>query len=108
MMDYAKARNLCRVVVVNKIDHPGARLGALLDDLRNTFGPELLPLNLPAEGGKRVADCFWQTSGNSDLGAVAAWHPKIIDQVVEINEQVMDHYLDPGDASLQGQELHHR
>jgi elongation factor G len=106
MMDYAKARNLCRVLVINKIDHPGAKLGALLDDLRDAFGPEVLPLNLPAEGGKRVSDCFWQTSGNSDLGAVADWHQKIIDQVVEINEQVMDHYLDQGEASLQGQELH--
>ena len=38
MMDHAKARNLCRVIVVNKIDHPGAKLGALLDDLRETFG----------------------------------------------------------------------
>ena len=58
MMDYAKARNLCRVLVVNKIDHPGAKLGALLDDLRDTFGPEVLPLNLPAEGGKRVVGLF--------------------------------------------------
>jgi len=38
MMDYAKARNLCRVIVVNKIDHPGAKLDALLDELRDAFG----------------------------------------------------------------------
>ena len=106
MMEHAKARGLCRVLLVNKIDHPGARLGALLDELRERFGPELLPLNLPADGGKRVADCFGQTSGHSDLGPVAAWHQKIIDQVVEINETVMDHYLDLGESGLQGQELH--
>jgi elongation factor G len=106
MMDYARARNLCRVVVINKIDHPGAKLGALLEDLRRTFGPELLPLNLPADGGKRVADCFWQTTGDSNLGPVADWHQKIIDQVVEVNETVMDRYLDQGEASLRGQELH--
>jgi elongation factor G len=106
MMDYAKARGLCRILVVNKIDHPGAKLGALLDTLRGTFGPEVLPLNLPAEGGKRVADCFWQSSDSSDLGPVADWHQKIIDQVVEINETVMDHYLDVGEDGLSGQELH--
>jgi elongation factor G len=106
MMDYAKARNLCRMLIVNKIDHPGAKLGALLDDLRNTFGPEVLPLNLPAEGGKRVADCFRQPTGTSDLGPVADWHQKIIDQVVEINEKVMDRYLDEGESGLRGQELH--
>ena len=106
MMEHAKARGLCRVILVNKIDHPGARLGLLLDELRERFGTELLPLNLPAEGGKRVADCFGQFSGHSDLGPVAAWHQKIIDQVVEINETVMDHYLDLGEAGLQGEELH--
>jgi elongation factor G len=106
MMDYAKARNLCRVLVINKIDHPGAKLGALLDDLRATFGPEVLPLNLPAEGGKRVADCFSQSTGTSDLGPVAGWHQKIIDQVVEINEKVMDRYLDEGESGLRGPELH--
>ncbi|MGV8944322.1 elongation factor G [Thermomonas sp.] len=106
MMEHAKARKLCRVLVVNKIDHPGARLGALLDKLRDAFGNEVLPLNLPAEGGKRVVNCFTQSSGHSDLGPVGGWHQKIIDQVVEINETVMDRYLDVGEAGLQGQELH--
>ncbi|MEO5629000.1 MAG: elongation factor G [Thermomonas sp.] len=106
MMEHAKARKLCRVLVVNKIDHPGARLGPLLDSLRDTFGSEVLPLNLPAEGGKRVVNCFTQATGHSDLGPVGDWHQKIIDQVVEINETVMDHYLDLGEAGLQGQELH--
>jgi len=106
MMEHAKARNLCRVLVVNKIDHPGAKLDVLLDDLRDTFGPEVLPLNLPAEGGKRVINCFTQSAGHSDLGPVAGWHQKIIDQVVEINETVMEHYLDLGEAGLHGQDLH--
>ncbi|MDI1251933.1 elongation factor G [Thermomonas sp.] len=106
MMEHAKARKLCRVLVVNKIDHPGARLGALLDKLRDTFGNEVLPLNLPTEGGRSVVNCFTQSSGHSDLGPVGDWHQKIIDQVVEINETVMDHYLDLGESGLKGQELH--
>lgn len=105
MMEYAKARGLCRVVVVNKIDH-GADLGQLLEDLRATFGPECLPLNLPADGGTRVVDCFGQREGESDLGPVADWHRKILDQVVEINETVMEHYLDTGEDGLSGQDLH--
>lgn len=106
MMEYAQARKLCRVLVVNKIDHDGASLGALLDELRETFGNEVLPLNLPANGGKSVIDCFGNTAGDSDLGPVADWHQKIIDQVVEINEQVMDHFLEVGEEGLGGQELH--
>jgi len=106
MMEYAKARNLCRVLVVNKIDHADANSARVLDELRETFGPECLPLNLPTDGGKAVIDCFGSTEGMSDLGAVADWHQKIIDQVVEINETVMEHYLDLGEGGLSGQELH--
>jgi elongation factor G len=106
MMDYAKARNLCRVIVVNKIDHADADSARVLAQLRDTFGPEVLPLNLPADGGARVVDCFGSNTGESDLGPVAEWHQKIIDQVVEVNETVMDHYLDLGEGGLSGQELH--
>lgn len=106
MMDHARARGLCRAIVVNKIDHDGAHVARVLDDIRETFGPECLPLNLPADGGKRVIDCFGNADGDSDLGAVADWHQKIIDQVVEINETVMEHYLDLGEGGLSGQELH--
>lgn len=106
MMEYAQGRRLCRAIVVNKIDHDGADLRALLDELRETFGNEVLPLNLPANGGKAVIDCFGQSSGDSDLGPVADWHQRIIDQVVEINEQVMDHFLEVGEEGLGGQELH--
>ena len=106
MMEHAKARRLCRAVVVNKIDHDGADPARVLGELRDAFGPECLPLNLPAERGTKVVDCFGSASGDSDLGPVAEWHQKIIDQVVEVNETVMEHYLDLGEHGLSGQELH--
>ena len=106
MMDYARGRNLCRAIVVNKIDHEGAALEGVLTELRETFGPECLPLNLPADGGKRVVDCLINPQGDSDFGPVADWHQKIIDQIVEINETVMEHYLDLGEEGLSGEELH--
>ena len=110
MMEYARQRGLCRMLVVNKIDQAGHDHAALLTALREAFGPEVLPLNLPAEGGRTVVDCFSPliegTPVQSDLGAVADWHQKILDQVVEINETVMDHYLSLGEGGLSGQELH--
>ncbi|MEG3192243.1 elongation factor G [Lysobacter sp. D1-1-M9] len=114
MMAHAKARKLCRVVVITKIDHDGTSGNTparVLDELRETFGNECLPLNLPADGGTHVVDCFGQADGNtldgvSDLGPVADWHQKIIDQVVEINETVMERYLDLGEGGLSGKELH--
>ena len=49
MMDYARARNLCRVLVVNKMDVDPGHLPVLLEELREAFGPECLPINLPAD-----------------------------------------------------------
>lgn len=106
MMEHAKARGLCRAIVVNKIDHEGADVARVLDAIREAFGPECLPLNLPADNGARVVDCFGSAQGDSDLGPVADWHQKIIDQVVEINETVMEHYLDLGEGGLSADELH--
>src|SRR5690349_4907334 len=98
------------VLVVNKLDHGTGGAGALLESLRAAFGPEVLPLNLPADGGKRVVDCFGAAAADStedsDAGPVAEWHRRIIDQVVEVNETVMDRYLDHGEAGLRGAELH--
>lgn len=40
------------------------------------------------------------------MGSVDDWHQKIIDQVVEVNESVMGHYLEDGEQGLSGEELH--
>ena len=106
LMERARERGLCRAIVVNRIDADGADPGRVLDLLRQNFGPEVLPLNLPADGGTRVVDCFGSSEGDSDLGPVANWHRRILDQVVEINETVMDHYLELGEGGLSGEELH--
>jgi elongation factor G len=53
-----------------------------------------------------VVDCFTSPGGESDVEDVATAHQRIIDQVVEINETVMGHYLEDGEAGLSGQELH--
>ena len=106
MMEYAKARRLCRLLIVNKMDHDEADLEMLVEQLREAFGNECLPINLPAKGRSTVVDCFFNPSGEADFGSVADAHQRIIDQVVEINEDVMGHYLEEGEAGLSGQELH--
>jgi len=105
-MQRAEGRRLCRMIVVNKIDQEGVDARALLAGLREAFGPVVLPLNLPADGGRQVVDCFATDAGDSDAGPVADWHRAIVDQVVEINEQVMEHFLDDGESGLAPRELH--
>jgi elongation factor G len=104
MMHHAKLRGLARVIVVNKID--GGHSRKLVDELREAFGPECLPVNLPAQDGKTVVDCFFKPQGVPDFSTVAQAHQRIIDQIVEINETVMNHFLDAGEEGLSGQELH--
>jgi elongation factor G len=106
MMEYAKARRLCRLLIVNKIDHEDNDLEMLVEQLRDTFGNECLPINLPAKGRSSVVNCFANPSGEADFSSVADAHQRIIDQVVEINEDVMGRYLEEGEQGLSGQELH--
>ncbi|HWG10412.1 MAG TPA: elongation factor G [Rhodanobacteraceae bacterium] len=106
MMHYAKERKLARVLVINRIDAEGVDLAAVVEALREEFGQECLPVNLPADKGGKVVDCFFAPEGQSDFGPVADAHQRILDQVVEINERVMGHYLEDGEAALSKEELH--
>jgi len=106
MMTVAKDRQLCRLIIVNKIDAEGVNLEELTAQIRDTFGPECLPINLPADGGKRVVDCFFQPSGDAtDFSSVEEAHGRIIDQVVEVDEALMEIYLEQG-QDLQPEQLH--
>jgi elongation factor G len=97
MMRYAADRKLCRLVVINKIDAPGASLERLLADLRSEFGAQCLPLNLPARGGQAVADCFFAPADVApDFSSVAAAHTEITDRVVELDDDLMELYLEQG------------
>jgi len=106
MMEFAKNRGLCRLVVVNKIDSKDARAEAALGEIREHFGSACLPLNLPAEGGKAVVDCFFQNRGRpADFSSVEQAHTQIIDQVIEVDEALMALYLEQG-AEISPEQLH--
>ncbi len=105
MMERAAERRLCRMIVVNKIDAENIDLPGLLDQIQETFGKECLPVNLPANQGAAVVDCFFNPSGDSDFSSVAAVHSALIDQVVEVDEELMALYLEQGE-DLQPEQLH--
>ena len=99
MMQWAAKRQLCRMIVINKIDAENVDLPALVQKIQETFGKECLPINLPAGGGTRVVDCFFNPSGESDFSSVEASHQALIDQVVEVDEELMALYLEKGEIS---------
>jgi elongation factor G len=105
MMDWAGRRKLCRVLIVNKIDAENVNLSQVLADLKAAFGKEVLPINLPAAGGTKVVDCFFNPDGDADFSSVAEAHQALIDQVIEVDEELMAKYLEQGEA-IEAEQLH--
>ena len=103
MMDWAAKRRLDRVIVVNKID-AGGDFAALVQQIQATCGKECLPLNLPAAGGTKVVDCFFNTSGEADFSSVETAHRALVEQVVEVDPEFVERYLNDGDVDPR--ELH--
>ncbi|MFI5446687.1 elongation factor G [Polaromonas sp. UC242_47] len=98
MMDWAAQRELCRMVIINKIDALGIDLPGLLAAIQTAFGKECLPLNLPAAGGTRVVDCFFNPAGEADFSSVALAHRALVEQVVEVDPALVERYLNDGDV----------
>ena len=104
MMEWAASRQLCRIVIVNKIDAVGVDLPSLVQQIQASFGKECLPLNLPSAGGTRVVDCFFNPSGAADFSSVEAAHRALVEQVVEVDPDFVERYLTDGDVDPR--ELH--
>jgi len=104
MMEWAAERNLCRMVIINKMDADNIDLPALLAQIQETFGRECLPINLPTGGGADVVDVFEADTGDADFSSVSDAHTAIVEQVVEIDEELAMSYLDGNEPSAE--ELH--
>ncbi|HJP37838.1 MAG TPA: elongation factor G [Gammaproteobacteria bacterium] len=106
LMDFADSQKLCRMIIINRIDADGADPEAVLAQVRDTFGNECLPLNLPANGASTVADCFFNLSDETpDFSSVDAAHTEMIDQVVELDDELMEIYLEQG-QDITPEQLH--
>ena len=61
-------------------------------------------MNLPDAAASRVVDCFYNREGHSDFGSVDAAHRALVEQVVEVDADFVDRYLNDGDVDAS--ELH--
>ena len=105
MMETAAKRGLARMIVVNRIDAEELNLEALLESLVDAFGAECIPINLPADGRAKVVDCFFSTGDEPvDFSSVEEAHTRIVDQVVEVDEELMEQYLEG--EELEADRLH--
>jgi elongation factor G len=94
------------MIIINKIDAEGVDLESVLNQIRDEFGKECLPVNLPADGAKSVADCFFALSdATPDFSTVESAHTEMIDQVVELDDELMELYLEQGE-DISPEQLH--
>ena len=103
-MQYAQRRGVDRMIIVNKIDCENVDCERLLQQIQDIFGKECLPLNLPAGSRGKVSDCFFSPSGDADFSSVEDAHRKLVEQVVEVDEDLMGKYLEKGEVTPE--ELH--
>ncbi len=106
MMRAAHERRMCRMIIVNKIDAEGVDLEKVFNEIQEAFGKECLPMNLPSADGSKVVDCFFQLEGDQTaFSSVGEAHTQIVDQVVEVDEDLMEVYLEQGEE-LAPEQLH--
>lgn len=96
MMQAAKERNLCRMIIVNKLDSPDADLESVLAQMREIWGPGVLPINLPTKNHTHVIDCFDRENGESDIMSVEEVHRAFIEKVIEEDDEMLEKYLEEG------------
>lgn len=99
VMQVAAERNLPRMIIVNKIEEHLDELEGLLEHMREEFGAECLPINLPTPDGSGVVDLWEKSDGEVAFSSVGEAHTAIVDQVVEVDEKLMEVYLEKQEVS---------
>ncbi|MEQ9410208.1 MAG: elongation factor G [Fuerstiella sp.] len=107
LMRVATSRNLPRMILVNKIDVPEADLELLTSRIRTVFGDTCLPINLPNPDRSDVIDVFETDSHDTTAFSSAELaHTQIVEQVVEVDQELTERYLDAGAEKLDPRRVH--
>ncbi|MEX0335625.1 elongation factor G [Vibrio tubiashii] len=104
---FAQEQKKCQMIIINKLDVAASKLSQLLDEISDKFGDYCLPINLPTSDGKAVVDCFFEPNMNAEtlINDVEVAYETLIDQVIEVDEELMELYLEQG-SELTPQQLH--
>ncbi|EGR0230975.1 elongation factor G [Vibrio vulnificus] len=107
LFQFAQQQKKCQMIIINKLDNHSNQLEKLLDEIQDHFGSNCLPINLPSADGNKVVDCFFEPQHQQAtlLSSVEAAHETLIDQVVEVDEELMELYLEQG-SELTPAQLH--
>ena len=107
LMRVATERNLPRMILINKIDVDEADLEAVTEQVRGLFGNECLPINMPTPDRSDVIDVFETDAHDATLFSSAETaHTQIVEQVVEVDEELTEQYLESGAEDLDPKRVH--
>ncbi len=98
-IELARNNNKSTAIVINKIDAEGVDLEGVYASIQQEIGSECLAVNLPANGGKSVVGCLFSSDGEADFSSVEEANTAITDQIVEVDEQLLEDYLETGELS---------
>jgi elongation factor G len=99
MFNLARDHGLARMIIVTRMDAENAQLGDLVSGIRETFGNECHPINLPTGGAKGVIDCLDSEAGDADVLDVGECHTALIDSIVETDDALMEQYMETGEVA---------
>ncbi|MFA0086166.1 elongation factor G [Vibrio sp. 10N.261.51.F12] len=104
---FANQQRKCQMIIINKIDAHPERLMAYLDEIEQRFGAQCLPINLPSDKPAEVVDCYFEPNIERAtlFSSVDESYELLVDQVVEMDESLMEVYLEQG-SELSAEQLH--
>ncbi|MDN3682887.1 elongation factor G [Vibrio tapetis subsp. quintayensis] len=102
---FAKQQQKCQMVIINKVDLNPDKIAEFLETLVTHFGDHCLPINLPSADGKDIVDCYFEPQYQTQtlVEDVLGVHERLIDQVIEVDEALMEVYLEQGSELLPNQ-----
>jgi len=108
---YCEEAKLPRLIFINKMDRENADFYRTLEQLRSKFGSRCLPLQLPIgaqDSFEGMVDLLTMKTGSeakevpSSLQTkVNSFHEKLVEAVAELDDKLIEKYLEGGEFSLE-------
>ena len=121
LWEYIEQYKTPAIIVINQLDHDKANFDTTLDQVRQRFGPKIIPVQYPMNAGngfntiidalRMVMYVFPKDGGKpekkaipeSEVGRASAMHQALVEAAAENDESLMEKFFDEG--SLNEDEL---